>query len=373
MILAPIKNNGLTIGYLELGSSHPKVLNSASMPRVDDILALFSVGVQRSIEERENRIDAIIMEKFTAIHSSVQWRFQEAAENYLKSLEKGSSEVEIEPIVFNNVYPLYGMADIRDSSVHRNLAIQADLTKQLELAQKIITNVKALKKFPILEEINFRIEKMILSIGQTLRSQDEARVFRILNQEVEPFFDYLAVQDPSVIRHIDKYRKALDPKLGVVYNRRKLYEQSVTKINSTLSEFLEAKQKEAQKMYAHYFEKYKTDGLDYNIYVGESIVKDGVFNKMYLANIRLWQLMMMAEMTQVSLKLEPELPVPLSTAQLILVHDEPMSIRFPATACRPGRPSWVPRRFSTCCSRCRSRPTRRASRSIRVGHASASE
>ena len=328
LILAPIKNNDRTIGYLELGSSHPKVLNSVSMTRVHDILPLFSVGIQRSIEERENRIDAIIMEKFTAIHSSVQWRFKEAAESYLKSVEKGNSEIEIEPIVFNDVYPLYGMADIRDSSVHRNLAIQADLTRQLELARKIILKVKTLRKFPILEEINFRIEKLISSISQNLRSQDETKVYRLLSQEVEPFFDYVTADDSSAAADIAKYRKALDPRLGVVYNRRKLYEQSVTKINSTLSDFLEAREKEAQKMFPHYFEKYKTDGLDYNIYVGKSILRNGVFNNMCLSNIRLWQLITMTEMTRISLKLEPELPIPLSTAQMILVHDEPMSIRF---------------------------------------------
>lgn len=328
LIVAPLKYNHEIIGYLELGSCRSKALNSLSLARVDDILPLFSVAIQRSIEERENRIDAIIMEKFTAIHSSVQWRFQEAAENFLKSREKGKADLELEPIVFEDVYPLYGMADIRDSSVHRNMAIQADLTTQLELAQKIILKVKALKQFPILEEINFRIENLISSIGQHLRSQDETRVYRILDQEVEPFFEYAVAEFPSVAKDVARYKSALDPKLGVVYNRRKLYEQSVTKINASLGEFLDEKAKEAQEMYPHYFEKYKTDGIDYNIYVGKSLTRRGKFNNMCLTNMRLWQLMMMAEMTRMSAKLETELPIRLSTAQLILVHDEPLSIRF---------------------------------------------
>ena len=328
IIVAPLKHKDEIIGYLELGASAPKMLNTVSMARVEDILPLFSVAIQRSVEERSNRIDAIIMEKFTAIHSSVQWRFEKAARNYMRSKEQGHSEVEMEPIVFEDVYPLYGMADIRDSSVHRNLAIQADLIAQLEMAQKIVSKVNKIKPLPILEEMDYRINQMTGSVSKKLKSQDETRVYRFLNKEVEPFFEYAIKEFPAVKKDISRYKAALDPKLGVIYQRRKSYEDSVTRINSTISEFLEAKEQEAQIMYPHYFEKYKTDGVDYNIYVGQSLLQTGVYNSMLLSNIRLWQFIMMAEMTQLSTGLEPELPVPLSTAQLILVHDEPMSIRF---------------------------------------------
>ncbi len=327
-IVAPLKFNDEVLGYLELGSSSPKDLNSLSMTRVDDILPLFSVALQRSLEERANKIDAIIMEKCTAIHSSVQWRFQQAAKKYLRLREEGLLDVEMEPIVFEEVYPLYGMSDIRDSSVHRNLAIQADLITQLKTTQRILLKAKSLKDFPILEEINFRIDKLIDAIGEKLGSEDESHVYRLLNNEIEPFFKYVVSECPSIAIDVEKYQKALDPKLKVIYKRRKAYELSVNKINSALSEFLESKELEAQKMYPHYFEKYKTDGVDYNIYLGKSLLKNGVFNKICLSNIRLWQLIMMSEMTQVTARLEPELPILLRTAQLILVHDEPMAIQF---------------------------------------------
>ncbi len=328
IIVAPLKYNNKIIGYLELGSGSPKDLNPFSMARVEDILPLFSVAIQRSVEERKDKIDAILMEKCTAIHNSVQWRFQESAQRYLTALEQGFSEVEMEPIVFEEVYPLFGMSDIRDSSEHRNIAIQEDLTTQLELAQKIILKARSLKEFPVLEEINYRIEKLISSLKGKLQSEDESKVYRLLNKEVEPLFDYITTEFPSLSTDVAKYQGALDPKLKVVYNRRKSYELSVTKINSAISEFLDKKEEEAQMMYPHYFEKYKTDGVDYNIYIGKSLLKNGIFNNICLSNLRLWQLIMMTEMTQVTAKLESELPILLRTAQLILVHDEPMAIRF---------------------------------------------
>ena len=329
-VIAPLKYNDKIIGYLELGSCSAKVLNPLSMAQVAEILPLFSVAIQRSVEERRNKVDAIIMEKCTAIHNSVQWRFQKAAKKYLMAHEQGLTDVEMEPIVFKDVYPLFGMSDIRASSVHRNIAIQADLITQLEMAQQIISKAKSLKEFPILDEINFRIDKLIDSIKEKLGSEDESHVYRLLSKDVESFFEYIIMECPSLSKDVSRYQEALDPKLQVVYKRRKSYEVSVTKINSAISEFLEKKQVEAQKMYPHYFEKYKTDGVDYNIYVGKSLLENGIFNKICLSNIRLWQLIMMSEMTQITARLEPELPILLKTAQLILVHDEPMAIRFRA-------------------------------------------
>jgi len=330
LIVAPLKYNDEIIGYLELGSCVPKTLNAFKMARVKEILPLFSIALTRSIEEQENLIRAIIMEKCTAIHNSVRWRFQDAAKSYLNQKKQGFSDVEMEPIVFEDVYPLYGMSDIRDSSLQRNLSIQADLLQQIQLAQSVIQQALTLKEFPILEEINFRLEKLKKSVKKRLQTEDESQVYYILQKEIEPLFDFLLEGLPQLADTIAMYRKNIDPKLGVLYDRRKAYEQSVTKINQTVSEFLEIEEAKAQEMYPHYFEKYKTDGVDYNIYVGQSLLKTGKFNEVCLHNMRLWQLIMMSEMTRRTAQLVSKLPVPLETAQLILIHDDPLAIRFRA-------------------------------------------
>ena len=59
----------------------------------------------------------------------VEWRFRKAV---LKGIgrpagDADDSVVEMEPIVFERIYPLYALADIRGSSTQRSLAIQADL------------------------------------------------------------------------------------------------------------------------------------------------------------------------------------------------------------------------------------------------------
>jgi hypothetical protein len=81
-------------------------------------------------------------------------------------------------------------------------------------------------------------------------------------------------------------------------------------------------------MFPHFFEKYKTDGVEHNIYVGDSLSEKLKFDEVYLRNLRLWQLMVTAEIARKTAYMIPELPLPLETTHLILVHSAPLSIRF---------------------------------------------
>ena len=127
---------------------------------------------------------------------------------------------------------------------------------------------------------------------------------------------------------IDAYRGALDPRLGVVYRRRQLFEESVTRIAEAISAYLDREELAAQEMFPHYFEKQKTDGVDYQIYVGAGLLEDGRFDPICLKNLRLWQLMLTCGIAVRSRQLRDRLPVPLETTHLILVQHAPLSIRF---------------------------------------------
>jgi hypothetical protein len=94
------------------------------------------------------------------------------------------------------------------------------------------------------------------------------------------------------------------------------------------SAVLDDEELKAQKMFPHFFEKYKTDGVEHNIYVGDSLSEKLKFNEVYLRNLRLWQLMVTVEVARKTAYMIPELPLPLETTHLILVHSAPLSIRF---------------------------------------------
>ena len=113
-----------------------------------------------------------------------------------------------------------------------------------------------------------------------------------------------------------------------MYRQRKIFEDSVTRMNETISSYLELEEQAAQSIFPHYFEKQKTDGVDHQIYVGGSLVEDGGFDPLYLKSLRLWQLMVVCGVAARADRLSAELPLPLQATHLVLVQHAPLSIRF---------------------------------------------
>jgi hypothetical protein len=327
ILVAPLHYQDRPIGTLELTSPNPGDFGPVSLIKLREVLPLFSMAVRRSLDELEARVQAVIKEKCTAIHPSVEWRFRRAVLDSIEEHE-GEEATELEPIVFRDVYPLYAASDIRGSSVQRNVAIQADLGAHLRLALAVVEAARAARPLPILDETAYRIERHARQIAQVLASGDEVAVLAFLRQQVEPLFDHLAGFGPAVRERLDAYRAALDPGLGTVYRQRRDYEESMTLIADTISAYLDAEEELAQTMFPHYFERQRTDGVDHTIYVGRSLVEDGRFDELYLRNLRLWQLMVTCGIARRTEEVRGRLTVPLETTHLVLAHHAPLSIRF---------------------------------------------
>ena len=329
-VCAPLHYQDKVIGTLELISPRPGDLNATHLPKLEEVLPLFSMAVQRSVEELNARVQAMIKEKCTAIHPVVEWRFRKAVFNTIERNSESVSDAaaEMEPIVFENVYPLYGLADIRGASAQRGVAIQADLLTQLRLAADVLRAACEAQSLPALDELCFRVDKRIAQVHRSLNSGDETGIVGFLRANVESLFDQLGKFGTDVRARIELYRGALDARLGVVYRRRQLFEESVTRIAEAISAYLDREELAAQAMFPHYFEKQKTDGLDYQIYVGPSLLEDGRFDPICLKNLRLWQLMLTCGIAVRAHQLRDRLPVPLETTHLVLVQHTPRSIRF---------------------------------------------
>ena len=330
IIVAPLYYQDRVIGTLELGSPRPGDLDWTHLPKLMQILPLFSMAVQRSMEELNARIQAFIKEKCTAIHPVVEWRFRKAVLKGIESQAEDADDavVEMEPIVFERIYPLYALADIRGSSIQRSLAIQADLLTQLRLARDVIRWAHDARRLPGLHELLYRIDKHAAKIETNLNSGDEVSIIAFLRTDVESLFDHLQTFGPGIRERIEAYRAALDPRIGTVYDRRRLFEESVTRIADGISAYLDLEEQTAQTMFPHYFEKQKTDGVDHQIYVGASLLEDGKFDPLYLKSLRLWQLMVTCGVALKVNRLKDKLPIPLEVTHLVLVQHAPLSIRF---------------------------------------------
>lgn len=327
ILIAPLIRDGKIIGLIEIGSPGTGMINMVNSLKLRDILPLFAMAVERSSEELRSSVRNIIKEKCTAIHPSLEWKFERAALNFIK-LNKDDKDKELEEIVFKDVYPLYGLSDIRNSSMIRNQAIRDDLIENLELAGKVISSAKKHKELNVFDELYFRIEKKKNALKFGIDSGDEAEILKFLNSKIIPVFDHIQDYGKDVKLSIEEYRSSLNNDLMFLYKRRKKYEESSMKITGYIASILDEEQKYIQKIYPHYFERFKTDGVDHNIYIGESLTEDKKFNHIYLRNIRMWQLMMMCSTVRKLEDLKHELLLPLETAHLILVQDNPLSIRF---------------------------------------------
>ncbi len=328
ILLAPLIDDGETIGMLELATSIPGKLNPISSHRVENVLPMFTAAVKRVKEEMSTEVLALIQEECTSLHPAVQWRFFEAGVN-LMNKRRNDEKAAMEEIVFKDVYPLFGLSDVRNSSLERNSAIQKDFQQNLKLAKDLLQKIYEQKSLPIVEEVMFKTEEQLQKINRGLASGDESNVLEFLKSEINPLVDHFE-EDPILEKYILGYRAHLDPVFGVVYKRRKSFEESLAAINKMIADYLDEAEVTAQEMFPHYFEKYKTDGIEYTLYLGSSLVKDKVFDSFYLRNFHLWQLMTMVEIHRRMDALKPKLKNKLDITQLILVHDQPISIRFRA-------------------------------------------
>ena len=330
VVVAPLIYEDALIGSLELVSREPGAFNVSHTPQLLQILPLFAMAVKRGIDELNTRVQAVIKEKCTAIHPVVEWRFRQAVLNSLEQQEEegDARAMDIEPIVFRDVYPLYALADIRGSSTHRALAIQADLTAQLGLAREVLDVAHRARPMHILDQLRHRVVRHAEAVELNLRAGDEASLIAFLRAEVETLFEHLEGYGGEVRERIEAYRAALDPQQGAVATRRRDFETSVTMVNDAILAFVEAEERAAQAACPHFFEMQRTDGVDYSIYAGGSLLEDGAFVPLYLRNLRLWQLMVACGIAAQVEALRPRLPQPLEITNLVLIQHAPLAIRF---------------------------------------------
>ena len=326
-IFAPIADNGNLLGVLEIGSPNKNELNSVVATKLEDIMPYIVTAVQRSKAEEANLIDAIIQNECTSVHSSVYWRFEEEARNFIKDGLSGE-QPSFKEIVFNNVSPLYGQIDIKDSSKARNVAIQRDLMIQLSEINKVLSSAYETSKLPIYEELMYRVNNHLDEVKGTLHTNSEQAIFNFVTDEINPVFHHIKKIDNNLAGLVLKYESSIDAGTESYYDHRRNYDESVMLINKRLAAHLDKKQEDAQLMFPHYFERYKTDGIEHNMYIGGAIAGFQEYNPIYLNNLRLWQLQVMCEMENKHYALKPELSVPLDVASLILVYNTSLSIRF---------------------------------------------
>ena len=325
-ILAPVIKNDKLLGIIELVSAKPRELNSINANNLDLILPYLVDTLERYKNDMQHQIEAIIQREYTTIHPSIYWKFRREAQKYFQTNNPNKDYI-FKEIAFKEVYPLYGQIDIKGSSEHRNETVKEDLRKQLKTLLEIFESLKSNTNLVLLEQRKFELQSFFTELNSPLKADTEQQIQRYIETEIHPILNNSKMDNECQIL-VESYFKKLDEKTGMFYHSRKKFDNAMSIINKKLASVLDKKQVEAQNIYPHYYERFKTDGVEHNLYIGASIAPTKVFDSMYLHNLRLWQLQTLCEMELEHHLLKSSLPYELDVTSLILVFSSPITIRF---------------------------------------------
>ncbi|MDP9956207.1 hypothetical protein J2X97_001844 [Epilithonimonas hungarica] len=322
-IFAPIIKNKKILGIIEL-ISRKKMLNSINAQKMEIVMPYLEDTMDRLYDGIETRVQAIIQREYTSIHPSVYWKFRQEAERHI-GFYREEFDLPYRKITFENLTPLFGQTDIRNSSVSRNLAIKKDLEINLMLISDVFKNLISDNDLTEVNEKLIRFQKLL---SKDLRADTESQVQNFILFEVHPLLESIKLQNTNYNQIITDYHKQLDSKTEMVYNFRKKFDDSLSSINKNLADILDKRQEEQQHRFPFYYERFKTDGVEHNMYIGSSIEPDLTYDSIFLKNLRLWQLRVLCETEIEYAKHKDRLAYPLDVASLILVYSTPISIRF---------------------------------------------
>lgn len=325
-IFAPILKNGLLLGVVELVSGYPRELNSINACKLDLILPYLIDTVERYNTDMQNQIEAIIQREYTAIHPSVYWKFRREALDYFETSSHNKGFI-FKEIVFKEVYPLFGQIDIKGSSEHRNECVKEDLKNQINALIHLFKNQESKINLVLLEQRKFELDSLLTQLELPLKADTEQQIQLYIENEIHPILNNSEAGSTEALL-VDNYFESIDKKSGLFYQSRKKFDNAISIINKKLASLLDKKQIEAQNIYPHYYERFKTDGVEHNLYIGSSIAPLKPFDTLYLHNLRLWQLQTLCEMEIKHHQLKLSLPYELDVTGLILVFSSPISIRF---------------------------------------------
>jgi len=327
-MMYPVFHNEQMTGFFEVGTKmdYP-MLSEGQMVRLKPVLPIMTQLIQDIIARFNRSIENIIKEKFTSIQPAVQWKFNETAWHYLRDHSAENRNDSLENIIFKNLHPLYGAVDIKNSTILRNKALEKDYTIQLN---QLIESVSRLnyRAEPQLERILLNAKNWQEIILNPLTTQQEIRLSEFFNLDVQYELENLLHAEPETTEILIPYFQSTDEENGVAFENRRQLETSIKELNSVVNNFYETSSDNLQQIFPCYFEKFRTDGVEYDIYVGQSIAPKTPFEKTRLQEMKRWQLESMIKVVHLVNELSPDMVIPLQTTQLLFIHPQTIDITF---------------------------------------------
>ncbi|UBF27296.1 GAF domain-containing protein [Kovacikia minuta CCNUW1] len=294
------------VGLVGLMSDCPNHFDAIDCRHAEQLIPAFTtalIDAQRQLVQRSF---------ITSIHPAVEWRF-------LQEAERRSLGLPAESIVFTEVYPLYGISDIRGSSDERNRAIQTDLLEQFQLGLAVLESACACQETALGEQLRQDLVEHIRQLQEGVTVDAEVSCTRYLRDSLEAYFDYFVGCGEGAKIAVEAYQAACNNEHQCVYQARARYDETIGKINALLRETWDRWQVKMQSISPHYCDTEATDGIDHMIYAGQSI--DPKFGNFQLCNLRYEQLRAVCDCARTAFTIQEKYHTEMQVTHLVLVQD----------------------------------------------------
>jgi len=323
-MVIPIMKDGELMAMMEFTSPIANSFNGLKLKKMEFFTDMILFSLKRFSFEKNYQIEAIIQREYTTIHDSVVWKFRNEAEKYFNaSLSK--KIYTLKQISFKNLTPLFGFSDIRSSSEKRYHLMLEDLNRQIGCLHDIFMMIN-----PDSEKYLLAMEIFEYELNNEIKADTEQRFQRLLRDEIHPFLQgKLEIKSSGEVKaKIKDYFARVFIQTGLFYAKRKSLDDSITLVNRKLADVLDEAQLEAQQIFPHYYERFKSDGIEHNLYTGQNIAPDLHYSSKVVHKLRYWQLKTICNMELEFRNFKRDLPVDLDIASLIFVYNEKIDIRF---------------------------------------------
>ncbi|WP_076553071.1 GAF domain-containing protein [Chryseobacterium ureilyticum] len=323
-MVIPIMQDNELLAIMEFTSPVVGSFNGLKLKKMEFFTDMMLFSLNRFSFEKNYQIEAIIQREYTSIHNSVVWKFRNEAEKYFTA-SLGKKIYTLKEISFKNLTPLFGVSDIRSSSEKRfNLMLQ-DINQQIEWLKNILTLTNSDS-----EKFLLALDVFENELNHEIKADTEQRFQRLLREEIHPFLQgKLEVRTSKEIKSmIQNYFALVLTQTDLFYNHRKDLDNSITLVNRKLADMLDESQIKAQQIFPHYYERFKSDGVEHNLYIGHTITPDLHYTSKVVHKLRYWQLKTICKMELEFQSFKKDLPIQLDIASLIFVYNEKIDIRF---------------------------------------------
>jgi len=324
--LLPLLDNNQLTGILEVYTNKENLLNETILSGISLALPLLAEFMMNIIDDFNLKITNVIYENFTSIQPPVQWKFMEAAWHYMQSGQTLKGYTELENIDFKNVYPLYGSIDVRNFSIERANALVSDFKNQLHFLIETLTAIRPTQDNGLLPETIEKCNNWVAQLNDAFDENKKQKLTAFIESEVHPLLGQIKQVNKASSDIVDTYLKAILGKSERIQGNRQNLEASLEMITKVIANSLELMNDEFQKVFPFYFDKFRSDGIEYDIYIGQSIAPDKAFTPEHLRNLKLLQLRSMVNIFKLVHRLK--MPRQLHITELIFINGEPINIYF---------------------------------------------